>query len=61
MTSVEPITNESVKSESEEPREQHLTQTPIDHILQKLSRVELPAKGHFERYRRHKRPSSFGQ
>jgi hypothetical protein len=34
MTSVEPITNESVRSESEEPREQHLTQTPIDHILQ---------------------------
>ena len=54
MTRVQPITNESVRSESEEPREQHLTQTPIDHILQKLSRMELPAKEHFERYMRHK-------
>ena len=54
MTSVEPITNESVRSESEEPREQLLAQTPIDHILQKLSRMELPAKEHFERYMRHK-------
>jgi site-specific recombinase XerD len=54
MTKVEPTTNESVKSQSEEPREQHLAQTPIDHILQKLSRMELPAKEHFERYMRHK-------
>ena len=54
MTKVEPITNESVKSESEVLREQHLTQTPIEHILQKLSRMELPAKEHFERYMRHK-------
>jgi integrase/recombinase XerD len=54
MTSVEPITNESVRSESEEPGEQHLAQTPIDHILQKLSRMELPAKEHFECYMRHK-------
>jgi integrase/recombinase XerD len=54
MTRVQPITNESVESESEEPRERHLTQTPIDHILQKLSRMEFPAKDHFERYMRHK-------
>jgi len=54
MTKVQPITNESVRSESEEPREQHLAQTPIDHILQKLSRTELPAKEHFERYMRYK-------
>jgi site-specific recombinase XerD len=54
MTKVEPITNESVRSESEEPREQHLTPTPIDRILQKLSCMELPAKEHFERYMRHK-------
>ena len=54
MTKVQPITNESVKSESEVLREQHLAQTPIDHILQKLSRMELPAKEHFERYMRHK-------
>jgi integrase/recombinase XerD len=54
MTKVQPITNESVKSESEVLREQHLVQTPIDHILQKLSRMELPAKEHFECYMRHK-------
>jgi len=54
MTRVQPIANESVRSESEEPRGQHLAQPPIDHILQKLSRMELPAKEHFERYMRHK-------
>jgi integrase/recombinase XerD len=54
MTKVQPITNESVKSESEVLREQHLAQTPIDYILQKLSRIELPAKEHFECYMRHK-------
>jgi integrase/recombinase XerD len=54
MTKVQPITNESVKSESEESREQHLAQTPIDRILQKLSCMELPAKEHFECYMRHK-------
>jgi integrase/recombinase XerD len=54
MTKVQPITNESVRSESEKPREKHLTPTPIDRILQKLSCLELPAKEHFERYMRHK-------
>jgi len=54
MTNLQPITNESVKSESEVLREQHLAQTPIDRILRKLSRMELPAKEHFERYMRHK-------
>jgi site-specific recombinase XerD len=54
MTSIEPISNESVRNESEEPCEQHLAQTPIDRILQKLSRMELPAKDHFECYMRHK-------
>ncbi len=54
MTKVQPITNESVKSESEVLRKQHLAQTPIDRILQKLSRMELPAKEHFECYMRHK-------
>ena len=33
---------------------QPLSPTPIDRILQKLSRMELPAKEHFERYMRHK-------
>lgn len=54
MTKVQPITNESIQSESGELREQHLAQPPIDRILQKLSWMELPAKGHFERYMRHK-------
>jgi len=54
MTQAQPTTNESVKSESTVLCQQHLAQTPIDHILQKLSRVELPAKEHFERYMRHK-------
>jgi len=54
MTKVQPITNESVKSESEVLREQHLAQTPIDYILHRLSLMELPAKEHFERYMRHK-------
>jgi len=54
MTKVQPITNESVKSESEVLPEQHLARTPIDHILQKLCLMELPAKEHFECYMRHK-------
>jgi len=54
MTKVEPITNESVQSGSEVLREQPLSPTPIDRILQRLSCMELPAKEHFERYMRHK-------
>jgi len=54
MTQVEPIPNESVRSEGEVVREQPLSPTPIDRILQKLSCTELPAKEHFERYMRHK-------
>jgi hypothetical protein len=44
MTKVQPITNESVKSESELLREQHPAQTPIDHLLQKLSRMKKMMK-----------------
>ncbi len=54
MIQEQPITNESVKSEDELLREQLLLPTPIDRILQKLSCTELPAKGHLERYMRHK-------
>jgi len=54
MTSLQPITNESVKSGSEVAREQPLSPTPLDRILQKLSRIELPAKDHLECYMRHK-------
>jgi integrase/recombinase XerD len=54
MTKVEPIPKESVQSGREVVREQPLSPTPIDRILQKLSCMELPAKEHFERYMRHK-------
>ena len=54
MTQVQPATNESVKNESAVAHQQHLAQTLIDRILQKLSSFELPAKEHFERYLRHK-------
>ena len=54
MTQGQPITNESVQSRSEVLREQPLSSTPIDRILQKLSCMELPAKEQFERYMRHK-------
>jgi len=49
MTKVQPITKESVKSEREVLPQQHFGQIPIDHILQRLSIIELPAKEHFER------------
>ncbi|MCP5017244.1 MAG: site-specific integrase, partial [Ketobacter sp.] len=54
MTKLEQTTNELVKNESEVLRNQSFAQSPIDHILQKLSCMELPAKEHFERYMRHK-------
>jgi site-specific recombinase XerD len=54
MTQGQPITNESVRSEGEEPREQPISSTPIDRILQKLSCIEVPAKEHFQCYMRHK-------
>jgi len=54
MTKVEPIVNESVKTEREEVHEGPLLESSIDHILQRLSRMELPAKEHFECYLRHK-------
>jgi len=54
MIQVESASNESIKNESAVPHQQHSTQTPIEKFLQKLSRLELPAKEHFERYLRHK-------
>jgi site-specific recombinase XerD len=54
MTTAEPITNESVRSEGEVLRKQPLLAAPIDRILRRLSRIELPAKEHFEGYLRHK-------
>jgi integrase/recombinase XerD len=54
MTKVEPIPNESIQSGSEVVRAQLLSPALIDHILQRLSCIELPAKDHLERYMRHK-------
>jgi site-specific recombinase XerC len=54
MTNLQPITNESVKSEAEVLCEQPFLPIPIDRILHKLSSIELPAKDHLERYMRHK-------
>jgi len=54
MTQGQPITNELVKNEGELLREQPLSPTSIDRILQKLSCMELPIKEHFGCYLRHK-------
>src|SRR5512139_54493 len=54
MIQVEPVFNESIKTETEQRHEEPLLQSPIDPILQKLSGMDLPAKEHFERYLRHK-------
>jgi integrase/recombinase XerD len=54
MTETQPTTHEPVKSDSAVPGEQHRARTPIEHILERLSPLELPAKEQFERYLRHK-------
>ena len=54
MTTVEPISRESIETEKNELREPSFSSTPIDRILQKFSYIELPAKEHLERYMRHK-------
>ncbi|HUL22669.1 MAG TPA: tyrosine-type recombinase/integrase [Thermodesulfobacteriota bacterium] len=54
MTQGQLITDDSVQSGSEVVREEPLSPTPIDRILQKLSCLEFPAKEHFEHYLRHK-------
>ena len=51
---LQPIRNEPGQSESGVGREQHVEQTLLDRILQKIYRVELPAKEHFESYMHHK-------
>lgn len=54
MTNLEPITLESVKSESEELSKNEPAQTLIDHLLRKLSHFDIPAREDFECYMRHK-------
>ena len=54
MTQGQLITTESVQRESGTLCERPLSLNPIERILQKLSRMEFPAKVHFEYYLRHK-------
>ena len=54
MIQVESASKESIKSESAVQHQQDFTQTPIDRILEKLSRLKLPGQAHFECYMRHK-------
>ena len=54
MTETQPSTYEALKSESVVATKQHRTQRTIDHILDRLSPLELPAKEEFENYLRHK-------
>jgi site-specific recombinase XerD len=54
LTPVQSATIESVKSETTLPYQEHSAQNPIERLLQKLSRLDLPAKEHFESYLRHK-------
>ena len=54
MNLVQPTTDESIRAESEVSLRQPLAQTPIGHILQRISQLELPAQEHFESYLRHK-------
>ena len=49
MTEVEPTTTQP-NSSSEGERDQ----TPIDHVLERLALLDLPAREHFENYLRHK-------
>jgi integrase/recombinase XerD len=53
MTQVESTTNEAVKGTSP-VLQGHLGQSGLERILNRLSRIELPAKEHFECYLRHK-------
>ena len=50
MTQAKPASNQSDSSNTEPARER----TPIDHVLERLSPLDLPAKEHFESYLRHK-------
>ncbi len=54
MTQVQTGSNESVGSGSARVRQSHGVQAAIDQVLYKLSRLEVPAKEHFECYLRHK-------
>jgi len=52
MTETQPTTHEQVKSKGAVPGGAH--RAPMDHVLGRLSRLELPVKEQFENYLRHK-------
>ena len=52
MTTEQARSNVSV--EREERDNPHRARTPIDHVLERLAGMDLPAKDHFESYLRHK-------
>jgi site-specific recombinase XerD len=54
MTETQPSTRQALRSEHAGATEQHRAHTTIDHILERLSPIELPAKEAFERYLKHK-------
>ena len=54
MTQVQTVSNELVDSRRAGVRQAYGVQTAIDQVLQKISRLEVPAKEHFECYMRHK-------
>ena len=54
MTQARPIISRPHSSEIEAVNHQSVADSPIDRILQKISKMELPDKEHFESYMRHK-------
>jgi site-specific recombinase XerD len=54
MTQVQTVSNELVDSRRAGVRQAYGVQTAIDQVFQKISRLEVPAKEHFECYMRHK-------
>ncbi len=54
MTETQPSTRQALRSEHAGATEQHRAHTTIDHILERLSPIEVPAKEAFERYLKHK-------
>ena len=50
MTETQSNTHQAIRSDHAGPTEQHRAHTTVDHILERLSPLELPAKEAFERY-----------
>jgi site-specific recombinase XerD len=54
MTQARPINSRPHTSEIEAENYHNIADTPIDRILQKISKLELPGREHIESYMRHK-------